>query len=249
MLRKYAARQPALRWVSLRYGNVCGADPSGFVGEAKRKPHTLMTLAMYSLLKHHARAKGLQQGLHLYGHDYDTPDGTTVRDYVHPTDLAKAHVEALKYLLDGRPSDIFNLGTGRGSSVLEVLQHGQTAPLAVPQLGSCTSSGRAWWPRAARRSQGAPPRLKSPISLRFCSVQVLRAVEHESGRKVDYEIRERRQGDCAFSVLDISKARRTLGYAPAFNLTDMARTAWRWHAVQHEEFRGYAVSAESQSQS
>ena len=71
------------------------ADPAGFVGEAKRKPHTLMTLVMYSLLKHHAKAKGLQQGLHLYGHDYDTPDGTTVRDYVHPTDLAKAHLEAL----------------------------------------------------------------------------------------------------------------------------------------------------------
>ena len=50
MLRKYAARHPPLRWVSLRYGNVCGADPAGFVGEAKRKPHTLMTLAMYSLL-------------------------------------------------------------------------------------------------------------------------------------------------------------------------------------------------------
>ena len=195
MLRKYAARHAGLRWVSLRYGNVCGADPAGYVGEAKRKPHTLMTLAMYSLLKHHAKAKGLQQGLHLYGHDYDTPDGTTVRDYVHPTDLAKAHLEALKYLLDGRPSDIFNLGTGRGSSVLEVL----------------------------------------------------RAVEHESGRKVDYAIKERRQGDCAFSVLDISKARDVLGYVPAFNLTDMARTAWRWHAVQHEEFHGYAVSAESQS--
>ena len=172
MLRKYAARHAGLRWVSLRYGNVCGADPAGFVGEAKRKPHTLMTLAMYSLLKHHAKAKGLQQGLHLYGHDYDTPDGTTVRDYVHPTDLAKAHVEALKYLLDGRPSDIFNLGTGKGSSVLEVL----------------------------------------------------RAVEHESGRKVDYAIKERRQGDCAFSVLDISLTPTptltpTLTLTPALTLT------------------------------
>ena len=74
---------------------------------------------------------------------------------------------------------------------------------------------------------------------------MLRAVEHEAGRKVDYVIKGRRQGDCAFSVLDISKARAVLGYAPAFNLSDMARTAWRWHAVQHEEFRGYAVSAES----
>ena len=71
---------------------------------------------------------------------------------------------------------------------------------------------------------------------------MLRAVEHEAGRKVDYVIKGRRQGDCAFSVLDIAKARAMLGYEPQFNLTDMARSAWRWHARQREQFRGYSMA-------
>lgn len=178
MMRKYAKRHHNLRWVSLRYGNVCGAAPSGHVGEAKRRPHTLMTLAIYSLT---GRRKPV---LNLYGSDYETPDGTTVRDYVHPSDLATAHAEALKYLLAGNASDVFNLGTGHGSSVL----------------------------------------------------QVLHAIEAASGRKVQTDFKPRRTGDCAFSVLDISKARAALGYKPIFDLDDMARSAWRWHVVHQEAF-------------
>ena len=101
----------------------CCCCCSRYVGEAKRRPHTLMTLAMYSLLR------GGRKGLHLYGRDYDTPDGTTVRDYVHPTDLAKAHLEALRFLRNGQRSQVFNLGTGRGSSVLEVRPHPASAVL------------------------------------------------------------------------------------------------------------------------
>lgn len=71
---------------------------------------------------------------------------------------------------------------------------------------------------------------------------MLRAVNEASGREVKFELKERRQGDCAFSVLDIAKARAMLGYEPQFNLTDMARSAWRWHARQREQFRGYSMA-------
>lgn len=115
MLAKYQ-KAHGIRWVSLRYGNVCGADPEGNVGEAKKKPHTLMTLAIHTILGRRA------DFLSLFGTDYATPDGTTIRDYVHPSDLADAHLAAYKHLENGGESDIFNLGTGTGSSVREVIK-------------------------------------------------------------------------------------------------------------------------------
>eukprot|EP00996_Jenningsia_fusiforme_P003707 NODE_4503_length_799_cov_54.492000_g4164_i0.p1 GENE.NODE_4503_length_799_cov_54.492000_g4164_i0~~NODE_4503_length_799_cov_54.492000_g4164_i0.p1 ORF type:complete len:252 (-),score=47.89 NODE_4503_length_799_cov_54.492000_g4164_i0:44-706(-) len=139
MMRKFEVAHE-LRWTSLRYGNVCGADPEGVLGEAKRRPHTLMTLAIYSLLDRTPKLK-------LFGTDYPTPDGTTVRDYVHPADLAQGHVAALQRLLSGAGADVFNLGTGRGSSVLDVIKaveeaSGKTVDYDVHprRLGDCVLS-------------------------------------------------------------------------------------------------------------
>ena len=103
-----------IKSVALRYFNVCGADPNGELGDAKLKPTNLMSLAIAQLL-------GEIKELSVFGSDYPTPDGTGVRDYIHPSDLATAHVVALKYIIDKKKSDVFNLATGKGSSVLEVI--------------------------------------------------------------------------------------------------------------------------------
>jgi UDP-arabinose 4-epimerase len=103
-----------LEWVSLRYFNAAGADPDGELGEDHEPETHLIPLAIQGAL-------GQRSGIEIYGRDYPTPDGTAVRDYVHVTDLADAHVRALTHLLRGGESRAFNLGTGRGYSVLEIL--------------------------------------------------------------------------------------------------------------------------------
>ena len=103
-----------IKSVALRYFNVCGADSSGEIGEDKPAPTTLMILAIYQVL-------GKIPKLSIFGRDYPTPDGTAIRDYVHPCDLATGHIIALEFLHNKNTSEIFNLGTGNGSSVLEVI--------------------------------------------------------------------------------------------------------------------------------
>jgi UDP-arabinose 4-epimerase len=115
-----------LEWVSLRYFNAAGADPDGEIGEDHEPETHLIPLAIQAAL-------GQRSGIEIYGRDYPTPDGTAVRDYVHVTDLADAHVRALAHLLGGGESRAFNLGTGRGYSVLEVLATvAQVCGRAVP---------------------------------------------------------------------------------------------------------------------
>lgn len=104
-----------LRSVSLRYFNAAGADPEGEIGECHRPETRIIPLAM-------AAALGRRPALDIYGTDYDTPDGTAVRDYVHVADLAEAHVAALQYLRSGGRALAANLGTGKGHSVLEVIR-------------------------------------------------------------------------------------------------------------------------------
>jgi UDP-arabinose 4-epimerase len=102
-----------LSWSALRYFNAAGADPDGELGE----DHDLEPRLLPRVL---ATAAGLIPCVEIYGTDYDTPDGTAVRDYVHVTDLAQAHVLTTEYLLSGGASSAFNLGTGMGHSVREV---------------------------------------------------------------------------------------------------------------------------------
>lgn len=100
--------------ISLRYFNAAGADPEGQVGEAHEpEPHLIPRILDV--------AAGRETAMRIYGTDYDTPDGTCIRDYIHVTDLASAHVLSAQALLDGAGSDVYNLGTGRGVSVLEML--------------------------------------------------------------------------------------------------------------------------------
>jgi UDP-arabinose 4-epimerase len=101
--------------VALRYFNAAGADPQGELGECHEPEPHLIPLAL-------AAASGSRGALDIYGSDYPTPDGTAIRDYLHVTDLAEAHVAALRYLEGGGASDVFNLGTGVGYSVRQVVK-------------------------------------------------------------------------------------------------------------------------------
>lgn len=103
-----------LRSVSLRYFNAAGADPHGEIGESHDPETHLIPLVIQTALGDHPY-------IEIFGTDYPTADGTAIRDYIHVTDLAEAHVQSLMYLLNGGESTTLNLGTGRGHSVREVI--------------------------------------------------------------------------------------------------------------------------------
>ena len=128
MLRDLAAAS-ALRYVALRYFNVAGSDPENRIGQSTAKA-TLLTKVACEV------AVGKREHVSIFGTDYDTPDGTGVRDYIHVEDLATAHLRALDYLRDGGESDVFNCGYGHGYSVREVIDavgRANGAPLAVKE--------------------------------------------------------------------------------------------------------------------
>jgi UDP-glucose 4-epimerase len=103
-----------LKHISLRYFNAAGASPSGAIGEDHRPESHLIPIIIQVAL-------GIRDKVIIFGTDYDTPDGTCVRDYIHVTDLATAHVLALDALADGAESNVYNLGNGEGFSVREVI--------------------------------------------------------------------------------------------------------------------------------
>ena len=127
-----------MRHVIFRYFNVAGADPDGEVGEFHQPETHLIPLMLDAIA-------GKRDALTVYGTDYDTPDGTCIRDYVHVCDLVDAHVLGLRWLKDGKGSRVFNLGTGSGFSVREVIDHSRAVTnQVVPYVdgdrrpGDCT---------------------------------------------------------------------------------------------------------------
>ena len=117
MLRDAGAAHD-LTYATLRYFNVAGADPRGRTGQLSPKATHLLKVACEA-------AVGRRSHIDVFGEDYATPDRTCIRDYIHVSDLADAHVKALEYLAAGGPSRAFNCGCGRGYSVLEVLEQVQ----------------------------------------------------------------------------------------------------------------------------
>jgi len=167
------------RSVALRYFNACGADPESGLGE-EHEPETHLIPLLFRAIESGRPAK-------IFGDDYDTPDGTCVRDYIHVSDLAEAHVVAVEKLLAGGESNAFNVGVGEGHSVLEVVK----------------------------------------------------AAEEVTGKKVPYEIGPRREGDPPELVANSEKLRRVLGWKPRFpELRDMVASAW-----QFEQRRAAAASS------
>jgi UDP-glucose 4-epimerase len=138
------ARAHPLRYVALRYFNVAGADPQGRTGQSTPRATHLIKVASEA-------AVGLRPGLDVYGTDYPTPDGTCVRDYIHVTDLVRAHLDALRYLRAGGESTVLNCGYGKGFSVLEVVD-------AVKRV-----SGADFPVQTVDRRAGDPPALVAGV--------------------------------------------------------------------------------------
>jgi UDP-arabinose 4-epimerase len=135
----------ALRSISLRYFNAAGADPEGEIGECHDPETHLIPLVLDA-------AAGLRPHITVFGDDYDTPDGTCIRDYIHVSDLADAHVLALRALETGMASAAYNLGNGQGFSVREVVDCGRRV------------SGREIPERKGARRAGDPPVLVGDAS-------------------------------------------------------------------------------------
>jgi UDP-arabinose 4-epimerase len=129
------ARAHGLNWIALRYFNAAGADPDGEIGENHNPETHLIPLAIQAAI-------GGGPPLRILGTDYPTQDGTAVRDFIHVTDLADAHVRALDYLCNGGDSGVFNLGTGTGHSVLEIVDAiGRISNCNVPTIVSGRREG------------------------------------------------------------------------------------------------------------
>ena len=162
-----------LNVVALRYFNPIGAHESLEIGELPiGKPQNLIPFLTQT-------AAGIYDKLNVFGNNYPTLDGTCIRDYIHVVDLAKAHVVALKRLKEEKQNEsfeIFNLGTGKGSSVLEVIK----------------------------------------------------TFERVSGKKLNYEITARRDGDIVEAYADTSKANNVLGWKATLSLAQGIKSAWDW---------------------
>ncbi|MCU5095853.1 UDP-glucose 4-epimerase GalE [Bacillus wiedmannii] len=154
----------------LRYFNPFGAHKSGRIGEDPNGiPNNLMPYVTQV-------AVGKLKELNIFGNDYPTKDGTGVRDYIHVVDLAKGHVKALEKVLETKGIEAYNLGTGKGYSVLEMIK----------------------------------------------------AFEEVSGKKIPYKVIGRRPGDVAVCFADVSKAKRELGWEAEYGLEEMCVDSWRW---------------------
>ena len=156
----------------LRYFNPVGAHKSGLIGEDPNGiPNNLIPYISQV-------AVGKREILSVFGGDYDTPDGTGVRDYIHVVDLARGHIKALEKLTSNPGLVIYNLGTGQGYSVLEMI----------------------------------------------------RAIEKASHRKVPYQIVTRRPGDIATCFADPAFALQEIGWKAEYGLDEMAEDTWRWQS-------------------
>lgn len=113
-MMRWVSQAHGLRYVALRYFNACGAHASGAIGEAHNPETHLIPLILQV-------PGGKREKISIFGDDYPTKDGTCVRDYIHVTDLAQAHILALDYLLKGGENNVFNLGNGVGFTVKEVI--------------------------------------------------------------------------------------------------------------------------------
>ncbi len=164
---------PSLNAIALRYFNPMGAHPSAEIGELPiGVPQNLVPFITQA-------GAGLRDQLSVFGDDYPTPDGTCVRDYIYVVDLAKAHVVALQRLLADKNKsnyEVFNVGTGKGSTVLEVIK----------------------------------------------------SFEKVSGKKLNYKIVDRRQGDITSAYADTTLANEELGWKSQYTLDEAMKSAWVW---------------------
>ena len=170
---------PEFNAVLLRYFNPVGAHPSGKIGEFPlNRPNNLVPIITQTAVG--------KNSLTVFGDDFDTRDGSCIRDYIHVTDIADAHVKALNYLIENKNkknSSVFNLGTGNGVSVLEAIK----------------------------------------------------SFEKVSGKKLNYTIGGRRDGDVIAIYANNNLAKTELNWIPKFSLDDMMQSAWKWQQTLESE--------------
>lgn len=165
--------------ILLRYFNPIGAHKSGLIGEdPKGIPNNLVPYIAQV-------AVGKLECLSVFGDDYETPDGTGVRDYIHVVDLALGHVKAIEKLNDKEGVSTYNLGTGKGNSVLDVVK----------------------------------------------------AYEEASGKKINYQIKPRRPGDIAQCYADPTKAEKELGWKAQYGIKEMCADSWKWQSMNPDGYR------------
>ncbi|WP_456420518.1 UDP-glucose 4-epimerase GalE [Lutibacter sp.] len=170
---KDATKVSDINAIALRYFNPIGAHESAKIGELPiGVPQNLIPYVTQT-------AAGIRKELAVFGSDYNTPDGTAIRDYIHVVDLAKAHIIALRRLLENNNKssfEVFNIGTGKGNSVLEVIQ----------------------------------------------------SFEKVTGKKLNYKLVNRREGDITAAYADTTIANNELGWKAKFSLDEALLSAWKW---------------------
>lgn len=178
ILRDLHTSDPSWNMVLLRYFNPIGAHGSGRIGEDPQGiPNNLLPFIAQVAVQRLPELK-------VFGNDYPTPDGTGVRDYIHVVDLARGHLAALRCLSARGGVKVYNLGTGRGYSVLEIVK----------------------------------------------------AFEQASGRKIPYSVVGRREGDIATCYADPSSANRELGWKAEYGIDVMCSDTWRWQSGNPEGY-------------
>ncbi|WP_037287206.1 UDP-glucose 4-epimerase GalE [Saccharibacillus sacchari] len=175
MMEDYASAY-GMRIAALRYFNAAGADLEGEIGEWHEPETHLIPLVLEA-------ARGIKDELLIFGHDFDTKDGTCVRDYIHVMDLADAHYRALIYLRENSENLKLNLANGEGYSNLEIIQ----------------------------------------------------MTERITGRKINYTLTGRREGDPAILIGSAAQAEKLLGWKPNYTLEQIIESAWNWHVKKWEE--------------
>jgi len=180
ILKDWTVANPKALVTCLRYFNPVGAHPSGEIGEDPAVPNNLLPYVAQVAI-------GRRPKLRVFGNDYPTPDGTGVRDYIHVVDLAKGHVAALEHPPKITKWEAYNLGTGQGYSVMEVIK----------------------------------------------------AFEQACGKKIPYEVVDRRPGDIPRCYADPAKAKRDLKWQTMLSLQEACTDTWRW---QSQNPHGYAKS-------
>lgn len=173
ILKDFCKTSPKFNAISLRYFNPVGAHPSGLIGENfSKRPNNLIPIITQTAAK-------IRESMTVFGTDYSTEDGSCIRDYIHVIDIAKAHIKALDYQKEFNQSnnyDVFNLGTGKGTSVLEIIH----------------------------------------------------SFEKISGKKLNYTLGGRREGDVEMIYADNEKASSKLEWNAALSLDEMLKSAWKW---------------------
>ncbi|WP_118973030.1 UDP-glucose 4-epimerase GalE [Taibaiella koreensis] len=168
----FVKANPGFKAILLRYFNPVGAHTSSLIGELNETPENLVPVITQTAI-------GKRNSMTVFGSDYDTRDGSCIRDYIHVMDIAHAHTLAMSQSIAdalGSDCEIFNLGTGEGVSVLELIS----------------------------------------------------AFEKVSGRKLNYKVGGRREGDVVAVYADNQKACKVLGWVPGYDMDAMMDTAWKW---------------------